>query len=174
MIYWNRLIDPRTPGKREFLLQHDGQIVRALQSALQIQPSDFQAHTATQLSLPANLGGPGLSSQERLSPIAFASSIAMCSGAMYERLSRRRFSIWLAEPHLLRDVDIIAHACEDWSSMVAQIIRMDPTKEASFLELTPEEGLVPLEAGPVDVGAQWQQWYLPVAAATAWRQRKHG
>jgi len=126
VIYWNRLIDPRTPGKREFLLQHDGQIVRALQSALQIQPSDFQAHTATQLSLPANLGGAGLSSQAGLSEIAFASSIAMCSGAIYERLSRRRFSDWLAEPHRFRDLAIIAHACEDWSSMVAQIIRMDP------------------------------------------------
>mmetsp|Transcript_22381 Transcript_22381/g.41483 ORF Transcript_22381/g.41483 Transcript_22381/m.41483 type:complete len:81 (-) Transcript_22381:588-830(-) len=80
----------------------------------------------------------------------------MCSGAIYERLSRRRFSDWLAEPHRFRDLAIIAHACEDWSSMVAQIIRMDPTKEASFLELTPEEGLVPLEAGAIDVGAQWQ------------------
>ena len=28
--YWNRLIDPRTPGKQDFLRQHDTQIVRAV------------------------------------------------------------------------------------------------------------------------------------------------
>ncbi|CAM9112580.1 unnamed protein product [Heterosigma akashiwo] len=77
----------------------------------------------------------------------------MCSGAKYERLSRRRFSDWLGEPHRFRDLGIIAHACEDWSSMVAQIIRMDPNnKEASFVELTPRKARCPSRPAPLMLG----------------------
>mmetsp|Transcript_6565 Transcript_6565/g.10496 ORF Transcript_6565/g.10496 Transcript_6565/m.10496 type:complete len:238 (+) Transcript_6565:322-1035(+) len=77
VIYWNRLMDPCTPGKQDFLRQHEAQIVRAVQSVVHVQPGEFLPHTTTQLSLPANLGGAGLSNQQRLLGIAYASSVAM-------------------------------------------------------------------------------------------------
>jgi len=55
--------------------------------------------------------------------------------------------------------------------MVAQIIRMEPNKEASFVELTPEEGLMPLEAlAPPMMGLSGTSDSIAAAEArmTAW------
>jgi len=126
--YWNRLIDPRTPGKQDFLRQHDAQIVRAVQSVVHVQPDEFRAHTTTQLSLPANLGGAGLSNQERLSRVAYASSVALSSGAIFQRLGRRRFIGWRTNPQQFREHAVISNACGDWSSAVAEVCTLDPSK----------------------------------------------
>ena len=118
VIYWNRLVDPRTPGKQDFLRQHDAQIVWAVQSVVHVQSGEFLSHTTTQLSLPANLRGAGLSNQERLSGIAYGSSVAMSSGAMFQRLSCRRFTHWRTNPQQFFKLAVISNACESWSSAV--------------------------------------------------------
>mmetsp|Transcript_38897 Transcript_38897/g.67314 ORF Transcript_38897/g.67314 Transcript_38897/m.67314 type:complete len:289 (+) Transcript_38897:326-1192(+) len=125
--YWNRLIDPRTPGKQDFLRQHDAQIVRAVQSVVHVQPGEFLPQTTTQLSLPANLGGAGLSNQERFSGIADASSVAMSSGAIFQRrLGHRRFVGWRTDPQQFRELAVISNACEYWSSAVNEVCTLDP------------------------------------------------
>ncbi|CAM9614006.1 unnamed protein product, partial [Heterosigma akashiwo] len=121
-------------GKQDFLHQHDAQIVRAVQPVVHVQPIEFLAHTTTQLSLPANLGGAGLSSnQECLSRIAYGSSVvSMSSAAMFQRLSRRCFTRWHRPPSSSATCAVISNACESWSFAANEVCTLDPSKQTSF------------------------------------------